>query len=52
MEEVLLICRVCLTPDEEENFISLFDKKGNYATKINSLCKDQGLVSYLFKASV
>ena len=45
MEEVLLICRVCLTPDEGENFISLFDEKGDYAKKINSLCKDQGLVS-------
>lgn len=37
MEEMIKWCRVCLIPEEEEKFTSLFDKKGNFAQKINSI---------------
>lgn len=34
MSESMKFCRVCLVPDEDEEFKSLFDFKGNYAIKI------------------
>lgn len=45
MEELLKFCRVCLVPEEEIEFNSIFDKKGNYAEKIKLLTGLQ-LVSY------
>lgn len=37
MDEILKFCRVCLVPEEDTEFQSLFDKKGNYAEKIANL---------------